>query len=131
MILGGHGITAWGRHSDECEARSLEIIATAQKFIDERGSHASVRRNWSSSRCRRPSAGRGPQPSPRCIRGLASTDKPQLGHFSDHPAVLEFAGSERLAGSSPRSARPAPTTSCAPRCGRWCSTCRRTRRSTT
>ncbi len=31
------------------------------------------------------------------IRGLASTDKPQLGHYSDHPAVLEFTGSERLA----------------------------------
>ena len=31
------------------------------------------------------------------IRGLASTDKPQLGHYSDHPAVLEFTGSEKLA----------------------------------
>ena len=27
VILGGHGITAWGSTSDECEARSLEIIA--------------------------------------------------------------------------------------------------------
>src|SRR6478609_9590458 len=27
-ILGGHGITAWGDTSDECEARSLEIIRT-------------------------------------------------------------------------------------------------------
>ena len=27
VILGGHGITAWGDTSDECEARSLEIIA--------------------------------------------------------------------------------------------------------
>ena len=31
------------------------------------------------------------------IRGLASTDRPQLGHYSDHPAVLEFTGSEKLA----------------------------------
>ena len=30
------------------------------------------------------------------IRGLASTDKPQLGHYTDHPAVLEFTGSEKL-----------------------------------
>src|SRR6201996_8988286 len=37
VILGGHGITSWGDTSDECEARSLEIIATAQKFIDEHG----------------------------------------------------------------------------------------------
>ena len=27
VILGGHGITAWGDTSEECEARSLEIIA--------------------------------------------------------------------------------------------------------
>ena len=32
-ILGGHGITAWGPTSDECEARSLEIIRTAAEFI--------------------------------------------------------------------------------------------------
>src|SRR5207344_1975318 len=29
VILGGHGITAWGATSAECEARSLEIIRTA------------------------------------------------------------------------------------------------------
>src|SRR5687768_8510801 len=30
VILGGHGITAWGDTSEECEQRSLEIIRTAQ-----------------------------------------------------------------------------------------------------
>jgi rhamnulose-1-phosphate aldolase/alcohol dehydrogenase len=29
------------------------------------------------------------------IRGLASTDRVQLGHFSDHPAVLEFLAGDR------------------------------------
>ena len=37
VILGGHGITAWGATSDECEANSLEIIGTAQRFLDTRG----------------------------------------------------------------------------------------------
>src|SRR5580698_5202745 len=27
VILGGHGITAWGQSSDQCEANSLEIIS--------------------------------------------------------------------------------------------------------
>src|SRR6185312_3549497 len=31
---GGHGITAWGATSAECEARSLEIIRTAAEFIE-------------------------------------------------------------------------------------------------
>src|SRR6202008_1050991 len=30
------------------------------------------------------------------VRGLASTDRPQLGHYSDPPAVLEFTVSERM-----------------------------------
>src|SRR4051812_44142523 len=37
VILGGHGITAWGNSSEECEANALEIIRTAQVFLDERG----------------------------------------------------------------------------------------------
>src|SRR5262252_5748517 len=32
VILGGHGITAWGATSEECEANSLDIIRTAQAF---------------------------------------------------------------------------------------------------
>src|SRR6266700_7560255 len=32
-ILGGHGITSWGATSDECEARSVQIIRDAEAFI--------------------------------------------------------------------------------------------------
>ncbi len=96
VILGGHGITAWGDTSDECEARSLEVIAAAQKFIDERGKPHPfgklVNEPLPESERRARAAALAP-----FIRGLASTDKPQLGHYSDHPAVMEFVGSERLA----------------------------------
>jgi rhamnulose-1-phosphate aldolase/alcohol dehydrogenase len=96
VILGGHGITAWGDSSDECEARSLEIIATAQKFLDERGTPDPfgpvVTEPLPEPERRARAAALAP-----LIRGLASTDKPQLGHYSDHPAVLEFTGSEKLA----------------------------------
>src|SRR3978361_2326205 len=36
-VLGGHGITAWADTSEECEANSLEIIATAERFLAEHG----------------------------------------------------------------------------------------------
>src|SRR5689334_17588791 len=36
-ILGGHGITAWGETSDQCEANSLEIIRAAEAFIAAKG----------------------------------------------------------------------------------------------
>jgi rhamnulose-1-phosphate aldolase/alcohol dehydrogenase len=95
VILGGHGITAWGDTSDECEAHSLEIIATAQKFIDARGSaepFGKARYTPLPADVRR---ARAAALMP-VIRGLASTDKAQLGHYSDHPAVLEFSVSEKL-----------------------------------
>jgi rhamnulose-1-phosphate aldolase/alcohol dehydrogenase len=95
VILGGHGITAWGQTSDECEARSLEIIAQAQKFIDERGATRPfgpmIFEPLPATERRTRAAALAP-----VIRGLASTDKPQLGHFTDSPAVLEFAGSEKV-----------------------------------
>src|SRR2546429_4676622 len=37
VILGGHGITAWGDTSAACEAHSLDIIRTAARFIAARG----------------------------------------------------------------------------------------------
>jgi rhamnulose-1-phosphate aldolase/alcohol dehydrogenase len=96
VILGGHGITAWGDTSDECEARSLEIIAAAQRFIDERGKPAPFGRIVTEPLPEAERHARAAALAP-VIRGLASTDKPQLGHYSDHPAVLEFTGSEKLA----------------------------------
>jgi rhamnulose-1-phosphate aldolase/alcohol dehydrogenase len=96
VILGGHGITAWGETSEECEARSLEIIATAGKFIEERGTPQPFGKIVVEPLPETERRARAAALAP-VIRGLASTDRPQLGHYSDHPAVLEFAGSERLA----------------------------------
>ena len=90
-ILGGHGITAWGPTSGDCEARSLEIIRTAEEFIAAHG---------------RPEpfgpviAGYEPLPQAQrraraaelapVIRGLASTDRPQVGHYTGAEVVLDF-----------------------------------------
>jgi len=94
VILGGHGITAWGDTSDECEAHSLEIIATAQKFIDGRGIARPFGEILHQPLPEEERRARAAQLAP-VIRGLASTDRTQLGHFSDHPAVLEFLASEK------------------------------------
>ncbi|WP_067813278.1 bifunctional rhamnulose-1-phosphate aldolase/short-chain dehydrogenase [Actinomadura kijaniata] len=92
VILGGHGITAWGDTSERCRAHSLEIIRTAEAYIAEHG---------------RPDPfgpvveGHRPLPEPErharaaalfpLLRGLASTDRPQVGHYTDDEAVLDFA----------------------------------------
>ncbi|MGH3185912.1 MAG: bifunctional aldolase/short-chain dehydrogenase [Streptosporangiaceae bacterium] len=89
VILGGHGITAWGDTSEECEARSRSIIATAQRYLDENGKpepFGPVLAEPLADPLRREVAA---ELAP-VIRGLASTDHRQVGHFTDSPAVLDF-----------------------------------------
>jgi rhamnulose-1-phosphate aldolase/alcohol dehydrogenase len=92
-ILGGHGVTAWGETSDECEQNSLWIIQTAQAYIDEHskaepfgpvlGGYAAL----PESERRVRAAALAPT-----IRAIASADKAQAGHFNDSDVVLDFVG---------------------------------------
>ncbi|WP_315637178.1 MULTISPECIES: bifunctional aldolase/short-chain dehydrogenase [Microbacterium] len=95
-ILGGHGITAWGDSSEEAEANSLWIIDTAAAYIAEHGSPEPFGGTRSGFEAL-------PEPERRAraaalagtIRGLASTDKPMVGHFTDSDVVLDFLASEK------------------------------------
>ncbi|MDX3376501.1 bifunctional rhamnulose-1-phosphate aldolase/short-chain dehydrogenase [Streptomyces sp. ME02-6991-2A] len=90
-VLGGHGITAWGDTSEECENNSLRIIRTAEAFLADRGrpepfgpvidgyEPLPVRERHERAAALAPH-----------IRALASQDRPQVGHFTDSEAVLNF-----------------------------------------
>jgi len=97
-ILGGHGITAWGQTSDQCEANSLEIIGTAEAFLAERGKPepfgALVPGFEALPKAERHARAAALAP---VIRGLASTDHPQIGHYTDSAVVLDFCAREQLA----------------------------------
>ncbi len=90
-VLGGHGITAWGATSDECEANSLQIIRTAEAFLAERGrpepfgpvlpGYEALPEDARRARA----AALAPH-----LRAIASADKPQVGHFTDADVVLDF-----------------------------------------
>jgi len=98
VILGGHGITAWGESSAQAEQHSLEIIRTAEAFLAEHGRAepfgAAV-------------PGRQPLPAAErhataaaifpAIRAIASADRSQVGHYTDSDEVLEFLSREKLA----------------------------------
>ena len=91
VILGGHGITAWGATSAECKARSLEIIRTATEFIAANGRpepFGPVIPGYEPL----PEAERHARAAALApvIRGLASTDRPQVGHYTDSGVVLDF-----------------------------------------
>ena len=91
VVLGGHGITAWGDTSAGCEAHSLEIIRTAQEFLDRHGRPEPFGPV-------RPELAPLPEPERQeraaalapVIRGLVSTDRRQVGRFTADPAVLDF-----------------------------------------
>ena len=91
VILGGHGITAWGPTSEECEARSLEIIRTAAEFIAARGRPEPFGPVISGYEPLPPAQrhARAAALAP-VIRGLACTDRPQVGHYTDTDVVLDF-----------------------------------------
>ena len=90
-VLGGHGITAWGDTSDEAEAHSLMIIDAAAHYIVEN----SVAEPFGP-----PLEGYGALPADErraraaalapTIRGIASADRPMVGHYTDSDVVLDF-----------------------------------------
>ena len=96
-ILGGHGITAWGDTSKQSEENSIEIITTAENYIAKHGAIKPFGEKVEKLQALKPAArkARAAEIGP-FIRGLASTDRPQVGHFDDSAAVLEFMGSAKL-----------------------------------
>ncbi|WFE28182.1 bifunctional aldolase/short-chain dehydrogenase [Solwaraspora sp. WMMD791] len=95
VILGGHGITAWGDTSDECEARSREIISTAARYLARHGRPepfgALLHPPLPLEQRRTRAAALFP-----VLRRLASTDRRQVGHYLDDDVVLDFVGRERM-----------------------------------
>ena len=93
-ILGGHGITAWGDTSAECEKNSRWIIDTAQAYIDSEGSAAPFGAPVVTNAAL-PEEERSAKAAALAatLRGIASQDKPMVGHFTDDPRVLEFLSS--------------------------------------
>ncbi len=90
-ILGGHGVTAWGQTSEECERNSLDIIRTAEQFIADRGRpdpFGAVLADYAPL----PEAERHLRAAALApvIRGLASRDRRMVGHFNDSEVVLDF-----------------------------------------
>ncbi|MFE0515899.1 bifunctional aldolase/short-chain dehydrogenase [Streptomyces sp. NPDC058964] len=100
-VLGGHGITAWGDSSEECERNSLHIIRTAEAFLAEHGKaepFGPLIEGYEAlpeGERRRRAAALAPY-----VRAIASQDRAQVGHFTDSDVVLGFlarAGHPRLA----------------------------------
>ena len=98
MILGGHGITAWGATSDEAEANSRWIIETRAGVHRRRTAcpSRSARSSPSVPAARGRTASEGRAHSRRTCAPIASRDHRMVGHFTDTDVVLEFLAGEKL-----------------------------------
>jgi rhamnulose-1-phosphate aldolase/alcohol dehydrogenase len=100
IVLGGHGLIAWGETSEACYGNTIALIARAATHLNARLAEA-------------PAFG-GPMLDPRSpderaafaarwlprLRDLASADQSKIAHFDDRDEVLEFVcaqDAERLA----------------------------------
>jgi rhamnulose-1-phosphate aldolase/alcohol dehydrogenase len=91
VVLGGHGLTTWGRTSQECEGNSLDLIRRAEEFISSQGRPeplGGLRQGF------------GPLPERErklraaalapVLRELASSERPVVGHWIDSEPMLDF-----------------------------------------
>jgi rhamnulose-1-phosphate aldolase/alcohol dehydrogenase len=91
VVLGGHGLTTWGRTSQQCERNSLDLIRRAEEFIGSQGRPeplGGLRQGF------------GPLPERErklraaalapVLRELASGERPVVGHWIDSQPMLDF-----------------------------------------
>jgi rhamnulose-1-phosphate aldolase/alcohol dehydrogenase len=95
VVLGGHGVISWAETSEACEALSRELIAEAERYLAEHGRPSPFGADRPSFAAlpkderRRRAAALAP-----VVRGLASTDRRAIGHFTDSDVELDFLASE-------------------------------------
>lgn len=95
VVLGGHGLVAWGETSDECEETTLELIRRADSFLSASGRSEPfgviVREREALPAEERRSRAAAIAP---VLRGLCSMDRRVVGHFRDSPEILDFLARE-------------------------------------
>ena len=96
IILEGHGLFTWGNTSFECYENSLNAIEKAgiylEKAFKKTKSFGGQKIKSLSKRNRENQA----STIAPLLRGLCSSDKMMVGHFTDDKRVLEFINSNQL-----------------------------------
>jgi len=102
IVLGGHGLFTWGDTSYECYLNSLEVIEQASVYIEEhlgkKGPVFGGQKIGSLPEEQRRAQAASMAP---VLRGLCSSEKRMIGHFTDDERVLEFINSQDLAKLAP------------------------------
>ena len=97
IMLGSHGLFTWGDTAYESYVNTLEVVEKCAEFIEE-----SVRKNGSVFGGKKIDGLAGQHRKEQAakiapvLRGLCSSERSMIGHFTDDPRVLEFINSNDL-----------------------------------
>ena len=90
VVLGGHGLISWGGTAKSCYENTIELIADAAGYLNDRLVRARAFGGWRIrpwSRDRRVSVAAELMPK---LRAVMCQEGTKIGHFSDDPETLEF-----------------------------------------
>jgi rhamnulose-1-phosphate aldolase/alcohol dehydrogenase len=93
VLLGSHGLFTWGDTQRDCYSNSIRTIDQMGEFVLEHAEKAGPPFGGQrhTREADRPAAAAEILPS---LRGLMSSNKRVIGHFTDQEDALEFAGSK-------------------------------------
>src|SRR5699024_10339566 len=102
IVLGSHGLFTWGDTSYECYMNSLEVIEKASAYIEEKikakpNVFGGEKTKSLAEELRKEKAS---QLMP-ILRGLCSSEKSMIGHFTDSDTVMQFTNSHDLEKLAP------------------------------
>lgn len=102
IMLGSHGLFTWGDTAYECYLNSLEVIESCARYLEER--FGKERPVFGGEKVQSLAEGERRDQAAKLaplLRGLCSSERKMVGHFSDSPAVLEFINSNDLTRLAP------------------------------
>lgn len=93
VVLAGHGLICWGDSAKSCYDNSIDLIARAARHLNTRLARGPAFGGaLHPPRAPRERAQIAAELMPR-LRAMMSAGQAKVGHFSDDPRSLEFAGS--------------------------------------
>ena len=102
IMLGSHGLFTWGDTAYDCYVNSLEVIESCARYLEER--FGKERPVFGGEKVQSLEEGERRDQAAKLaplLRGLCSSERKMVGHFSDSPAVLEFINSNDLTRLAP------------------------------
>jgi len=102
IMLGSHGLFTWGDTAYDSYINTLEVIETCAEYLEQNyGKKGAVLggariQSLAAEDRKQQAAVLAP-----VLRGLCSSERPMIGHFTDDPRVLEFINSHDLARLGP------------------------------